>query len=43
MQNKPNFSKSKNIESNCEYLSNESEKSKFHSGGQKICPVENSE
>ena len=31
------------MESNCDYLSNESEKSKFHSGNQKICPDENSE
>ena len=35
--------KPKMIGSNWWYLSNESEKLKFHSGNQKICPVENSE
>ena len=35
--------KPKIIGSIWEYISNESEKSKFHSGNQKICPVENSE
>ena len=35
--------KPKIFESNREYLSNESEKLKFHSGDKKLCPVENSE
>ena len=35
--------KPKIFKSVSEYLSNESDQSKFDSGNQKICPVENSE
>ena len=43
MQNKTDFSETKIFKFVSEYLSNESEKSKFHNGNQKLWPNEFSE
>ena len=43
VQNKTDFSETKIFKSVSEYLSKESEKSKFHSGNQKLWPNEFSE